>query len=391
MSEPIDMSVIQLRLDQAKIHLMRQKNTVFFSALLGTLKIFPSDHNDTAWTDGLNMGLYPGFVNQLDTDELVWVLMHELGHVIFEHIPIAIENNLKMHRHNIAGDHYINLWLKQLGYKEPGCISVYRDSKYRNWSSMKIYFDLPDNPPPPSQGGSGGNTPGNGKPKGMGEDIVLPKSDEVSTHREKVNDNILKATIQADMMGEPGSVPGNIRRYVQSIVAPELPWQHILQNHMNAYNHADYSMHRPNRRYLPDFYLPSQLSESMGHMISAKDVSGSIDDAMLSECDAEEKYVWDVLKPVSMRCITFDTKIHMNEVFYEGDTLPESKLEGGGGTNVHPIMKYIMEEDPVVALIFTDGGFSMPTFEDTPTDIYWIIKGNRNFKPTKGTVIHLPD
>jgi predicted metal-dependent peptidase len=391
MSEPIDMSVIQLRLDQAKIHLMRQKNTVFFSALLGTLKIFPSDRNDTAWTDGLNMGLYPGFVNQLDTDELVWVLMHELGHVIFEHIPIAIENNLKMHRHNIAGDHYINLWLKQLGYKEPDCISVYRDSKYRNWSSMKIYFDLPDNPPPPSQGGSGGNPPGGGKSKGMGDDIVLPKPDEVSTHREKVNDNILKATIQADMMGEPGSVPGNIRRYVQSIVAPELPWQHILQNHMNAYNHADYSMHRPNRRYLPDFYLPSQLSESMGHMISAKDVSGSIDDDLLGEIDAEEKYVWEVLKPVSLRSITFDTKIHMNEVFYEGDMLPESVLEGGGGTNVHPIMKYIMEEDPVVALIFTDGGFSMPTFEDTPTDIYWIIKGNRNFKPTKGTVIHLPD
>ena len=54
-------------------------------------------------------------------------------------------------------------------------------------------------------------------------------------------------------------------------------------------------------------------------------------------------------------------------------------------------MKYIIEEDPVVALIFTDGGFSMPKFDEIPTDIYWIIKGNRNFDPPQGTVIHLPD
>jgi len=386
--EEIDANVIQLRLDQAKIHLIRQKNTVFFSSLLATMKIFPSDKNDTAWTDGLQIGMYPGFVALLDTEELVWVLMHELGHIIFDHVAIAIEGKLEMNRHNIAGDHYINLWLKQLGYKEPQCISVYRDAKYKNWSSMKIYHDLPKNPPPPPQGGSGGNKPGG---REMGKDIVKPKEADKSAHMEKITDNILKATIQADALGEPGSVPGNIRRFVQSVVSPELPWQHILQNHMNAYNHADYSMHRPNRRYLPEFYLPSQLSESMGHMISAKDVSGSISDRLLAECDAEEKYVWDTLKPVSMRCITFDTEIHMNQVFNQGDTLPDSVLEGGGGTDVHPVLKYIMDEDPVVALIFTDGGFSMPDFGDTPTDIYWVIKGNRNFKPPKGTVIHLPD
>jgi predicted metal-dependent peptidase len=370
----VDVANIQLRLDQAKINLMRVKNTVFFSSLLSMMDIQASDRNDTAWTDGVSMGLSPKFVAKLDTDELIWVLMHELGHIIYEHIPIAMENNLDMSRHNIAGDHYINLWLQEIGYKEPQCIKPYRDKKYKGWGSMKIYHDIEENEDP--------------KNGGMGKDIVLPDAASAAAHKEKMTDNMIKATIQADMMGEPGSVPGNVRRFVDEATSSNIDWQEILQNHLSQYARDDYSMRRPNRRYLPDWIMPSLFSEKLGHFIFATDTSASMWDELLADINAEGRYMWETLQPQTMRHISFDTKIHENTVYEQGDYLHDLTLSGGGGTCVEDVLQYVINEEPQVTIIATDGYFSMP--EELPGDIYWLIFGNESFTAPRGTVIHLP-
>ena len=369
-----DQEEIRIRLDQSKIDLMRKPDTVFFSALLSMMRIEPSNLNRTAWTDGVNMGLFPGFVAQLSTDELTWVLMHEVGHIIFEHIPIALENNLNMNRHNIAGDHYINLWLKQLGYSEPQCIKVYRDAKYRGWGSMQIYHDIPKD---------------ESDQDGMGRDIILPDPADAAVHKEKMTDNIIKATIQADMMGQPGSVPAGVRRFVEDATSSNLPWNEIFQNKWQDLARDDYSMRRPNRRYLPDWLLPSLYSEKLGHFIFATDTSGSMYQELLNVLNAEARYMWETLKPMTMRHISFDTQIHENTVYEQGDYLPDLKLTGGGGTCVRDVLKYVMEEEPQVTIIATDGYFDMP--QDIPGDIFWLILGNPNFTAPKGTIIHLPE
>lgn len=375
----LDEAALQKRLDQAKITLMRKKKTLFFSSILSMMKIHLSNRNDTAWTNGLEIGISPKFLQEQSTEQLIWVLLHEIGHVIYDHITIAMENKLDHYKHNIAGDHYINLWLNAMGYQEPTSIQVHADKKYRGWSSMKIYNALPDVPP-----GQKSNVPG------MGSDIVLPNPKDKSKVQQKIKDNIIKAAIQTDALGEPGSIPNNIRRFVDEACAPQLPWQQILQHKMSAYNRGDYSNHRPNRRYLPDFYLPSMLTESMGHMICAVDTSGSIWQELLEEIAAEVTYVWQTLQPTTMRLITFDTKIHTNHVYNQGDSLDDMELTGGGGTNVVPVMEYVQKEDPTVALIFTDGEFSMPKLEQMPSDIYWVIRSSYEFKPPQGTVIYLP-
>jgi predicted metal-dependent peptidase len=368
-----DIDEIRMRLDQSKIDLMRKKNTVFFSSLLSMMDIQPSDMNKTAWTNGVQMGLYPGFVAQLTTDELTWVLMHELGHIIFEHIPIAVENNLNMNRHNLAGDHYINLWLKQLGYSEPQCISVYRDAKYKGWGSMQIYHDLDkdeeDN-------------------DGMGRDIVLPDPGNAAAHKEKITDNIIKAAMQADMMGEPGSVPAGIRRFIDDATSSTLPWNEIFQNKWNDLARDDYSMRRPNRRYLPDWLLPSLYSEKLGHFIFATDTSGSMYQELLNVINAEARYMWETLQPQTMRHISFDTKIHENTVYEQGDYLPDLKMTGGGGTCVEGVLQYVLNEEPQVTVIATDGYFDMPS--ELPGELFWLILNNPNFEAPSGVIIHLP-
>jgi predicted metal-dependent peptidase len=86
--------------------------------------------------------------------------------------------------------------------------------------------------------------------------------------------------------------------------------------------------------------------------------------------------------------MTFDTAVHMNEVFTEGDSLKEIELKHGGGTNVQPLLDTIREENPVFALIFTDGYFSTPDMSNITSKIFWIIKDNKGFKNPRGTIIH---
>ena len=378
---------IRRKIDQVKIDMMDEDaGTIFFSALLTQLQIVIDDTMPTAWTDAIHIGLNPDLVKRATVEELTGVFMHELGHVIFEHIQIALENKewLDHDRHNQAGDHHINLRNKAAGYILPHWIKPLEDPKYRGWSTMKIYNDLAANPPPkPSYG------PGE---CGMGSDVRLPKGMSKSEHKERVISTIVKATMQAEMMGQKGigSVPGHIKRIVKEVTSPKLPWPMILQNYMTSYARDDYSMRRPNKRYMPDLYLPSLHSESFGHMIVAADVSGSISTKELDIALAETRYIYDTIQPETLRLISFDTKIRNNNMYRDREPLPDELiLHGGGGTNVVPVLKYVRDEDPKLCVIFTDGHFSPPDLSDCTGDLFWVIKGNKNFTAVKGIVIHM--
>lgn len=118
------------------------------------------------------------------------------------------------------------------------------------------------------------------------------------------------------------------------------------------------------------------------------DVSGSMTGHIFSECWQEMRYVWDIMQPNQMRLQSFDTCVHHDKMYYKGDNLDEVNLMGGGGTNVQPLLDSIREEDPVFALIFTDGHFDTPNVEGITSDIYWIINSNPRFIPPIGEVIH---
>ena len=372
-----DIEVLKKRISKAKLSLMRRgKGTTFFSALLSSMRLEITEEIKTASTDGITIRFNPYFIDPLTTAELLGLMMHELGHTIFQHMARRLEQGLKGKLWNIAGDHYINLWLLALGFELPE--GGYWDKKYLKWSTMQIYKELLKNPPPDA--------------KDFVMDIInRPSNMDETTHQERINSNILKAVHQAQVRKDAGSIPGEILRFVKEITNPKLPWQSILQNHMNGYAKEDYSWSRPNRRYLPaGFYLPHRWSEGLTQITCGDDVSASMDQDDLNAIFAEQKYIWEVMKPERMRVQTFDTKVHMDKIFVEGDSLDELVLKGGGGTEVGPLIASIKKELPELALIFTDGFFSTPDMTGTEaTDIFWIIKGNAKFKNPRGIVIHM--
>jgi predicted metal-dependent peptidase len=171
---------------------------------------------------------------------------------------------------------------------------------------------------------------------------------------------------------DQGSIPAEVLRHVEDITKPALPWKMILQNHMNGYAREDYSWNRPNRRYMASgMYLPHRWSEGLNQITCGDDVSGSMSQQDLNEIFNEQKFIWETLKPTKMRVQTFDTKVHMDKIFVEGDNLEDLKLKGGGGTNVQPLIHSIKKEIPEIALIFTDGYFSTHDMAGTEaTDIF---------------------
>jgi predicted metal-dependent peptidase len=363
---------LKKRISRAKFILLGQKSTTFFSALLATQKLEITRKTATASTNGISIRFNPDFIDLQTDPKLLGLMMHELGHIIFQHIGMHIKYNLNQKLLNMAGDHHINLWLLRLGYELPD--GALADRKYIGWSTMKIYRDLET---------QGTDT------SSFEVDIYEPPKDMApEEHTERITNNILKAVTQARINNDHGSIPGELLDFIEEAENPQLPWQVVLAPYMADFAKEDFSYARPNRRYLPDWYLPTLRGEGIKQITLGCDVSGSMNMEDINEIFSEAVYIWDILKPDKMRVMTFDTAVHMNEVFTEGDSLKEIELKHGGGTNVQPLLDTIREENPVFALIFTDGYFSTPDMSNITSKIFWIIKDNKGFKNPRGTIIH---
>lgn len=360
-------------IDRAKLTLMEHRATTFYSSLLSMLNIRISREVSTAMTDGLQIIYSPDFLDSLSRPQILGLTLHEVEHIVNQHMDIAQQHDLCPDTHNIACDHYINLRLLALGYELPP--NGYADPQYKGMSSMEIYNLLIKN----------------GKPKpnkSLMDLMPCPDGMSAEEHKERVLNNIVKAIIIAENSNDAGSVPGHLRRNLDDILSPKLPWQTILQQYLTEYVRDDYSMRRPNRRFMPDWYLPVLYGEGLGNAFLYCDVSGSMSPEIVSEIWSEYTYFVDLMNPRSVHVMTGDTAIILDKTYEQGEFIPEFEYSGGGGTIFEPIMQALREEQPLFALLFTDGYFSMPNMDGIDSDIYWIIKGNPGFSAPKGEIIH---
>jgi hypothetical protein len=89
---------------------------------------------------------------------------------------------------------------------------------------------------------------------------------------------------------------------------------------------------------------PSGVSESVGELVIAIDMSGSIGSRELSQFLGEVKGICDNVHPEKVRLLYWDTQVCADESYamHELDTLTEStKPAGGGGTIVTCVPEYL--------------------------------------------------
>jgi predicted metal-dependent peptidase len=379
-------------LERAKIQLMQIPLTVFYTTVLFSLKqswrdTLPNGEPlKTAATDGTKLIINSEFFLGLSEPMRIGLLVHELGHVILSHM--TRQGNRHHQAWNAAGDHVINLSIIETGnYQLPA--GALKDTRFRDMCTEQVYDILYEEAEKDeSTGGPGADgiaIPG-------GPDIQFPEdSTEAEIMEKAVADIILKASIQAKAANQmPGELPGEVGIHLQNVLNPKLPWNVILQNYLTGFAKDDYSWKRPNRRYLPEYYLPSSYSEAVERIAVAVDSSGSVEMEEFSYFITEIDKMQELLKPEEILVIDFDTKIrNIQTLARDTDIFSELTFTGGGGTDVQEVFEWAIENDPVVLLIFTDGEFYMPETEYLPTcPIIWLIHSNPYFTSPIGEIIH---
>lgn len=388
-AKPIDPQLlkdVQDTLKKAKITLMMQKNTSFYTSILFSLKQLITEEIPTAATDGRSLLINPGFFMNMPFNERITLLAHEVLHVALDHMHRLGERDPKLW--NVAADYVINGHLVKAGYTLPK--GGLHDIKYDGKSTEEVYDILYKKSPSelvnilkPCTNGSGAMN---------GQDIQYPKDAKPGQEvtQDEVTAIILRAATNAKAAGDPpGCVPGEIEISLKRVINPPLPWHIILQNYLNDFTKNDYSFKRPNRRFLPDHYLPTAYSEALTHLAIAVDTSGSVSDKQFLTFITKIAEIQETIHPKKITVIAFDTKIkNVQELREDSDPFKTLKFTGRGGTAIGPVHEWVQQNKPNLMLIFTDGEFTWvdPKYKNCP--LLWLIHDNPKWKAKHGRTIY---
>src|SRR5690606_16425701 len=118
---------------------------------------------------------------------------------------------------------------------------------------------------------------------------------------------------------------------------PRVPWEQILRRFIDESLVKTYSWMRPNKRFLhTGLVLPGYVSDSVSHIVSVMDTSGSITDKLVEQYAAEKRALLDEGLADKLTVIYADTKVQNVQTFERGDVV-QLDPKGGGGTNFRPV------------------------------------------------------
>jgi predicted metal-dependent peptidase len=362
-----DLQIANKALDKAKISLMSKPDTSFFTTLCFSLRISFNSEIPTACVDGVSMLINPKFFMSLNPAEQVFLLVHEAMHVALLHIIRG--KGLNHSRYNVAADHVINLMLIERGFSMPKMGLA--DPQYKSMSTEEVYKLLPENTPPPPM-------------SDIGEAAPMEAS-EMQSH---VEDMIVRASVQSQMdQDAAGTIPGDIQIFLNRLLKPKLPWNRILQKYVTTLSKSDYAFSKPNKRYMPEYFIPGLKSDKLMDIAVAVDVSGSVSQKDFDRMVSELHGIFRMMKPEKITLVHFDTEIkHVHPIRNLLD-LKKSTFTGGGGTAIKPLTEWADENKPQLLLVFTDGYFGFHGAA-TKVNTIWLIHENPHFKPPFGKTIH---
>jgi predicted metal-dependent peptidase len=392
--------IVETKIIRARVKMLFQQP--FFGTLISRLQIFPADSwLSTMAVDGKYMYYNHAFVNALEMDELVFVLAHEVLHMVYDHICRTTDYGMDHQLANCAQDYIVNdeLILAKVG-TFPTTVPGLHDLKYRGWSSEKVYDDLlkkqkndPNagkslddmldklldehlngNNSSKSKDGKEGNGPSPSGPAKMTEE-------ERKQLKAELKQNIINS---ANLTGI-GNLPAGVQRLVNDLLAPKMNWKELLQCQLNSIVPADYSFLRVNRKgWDLDCILPGMTEMPMLKIACALDMSGSITPKMVQEFLSEVAGIMQQYPMYEIRVFCFDTKCYADQTFTSenGENICSYIPLGGGGTDGGAIFRYMKDEGfvPDRLVIFTDG-YVGDFGDENYCPTVWILKGSNVVPP----------
>lgn len=351
-------------LDKAKVSLVTQHP--FFASILMKRQLIEDETIPTAAVDQRNqIYINPTWFNTLSVEEVVFVLAHEIGHVIGQHATRRGARQPK--KWNIAGDAWINDMLKaaDIGTPIKGCVQI---DGSKDETVDEIYNKLPDDP--------NGDGPG-----GTGDDIIERGSPLTPEEATRIDAETRVEIAQAAQAAKAqGKMPPALAKIIADLIDPGTPWHEILERYMTSYVRGDYSWSRPNRRFADIAYLPStgKVAE-MGEVVIQVDVSGSISKTELAYYNGHMARIIEQCNPERVHVLYVDTGVCKHEVFEQGE---EVTLEfySGGGTDMEAGFEFLAKEgiEPEVFVCLTDGYTDFNVDKAPNYPVLWCISSDIN-------------
>lgn len=374
------------RIIQAKIFL-NTKNP-FFSYILMNFRI---EQNNTVVTMGVNRYGYllwnEDFVKNLKFKELCGVLCHEVGHIALQTFERLGSRNMILW--NMATDLSINWIIMQYDYlslpkaallpDKNGIFNVTLTSNneqkklsiiVKNKTSEEIYDQLETNVKEFVEYVK--NTPQFDKHfynNTNGENGITVKDGdsccdiEHNNSSEDINKNAKnwekKITEAATVSKQQGHLLGDIERYVNDMLNPQINWKKKLMAFLTKEFPVNYTMCRPGRRfYTTNIYYPTLLRESLTVNVGI-DCSGSISQNEYNEFIAEVISIARGFDSVKMFVQYWDTEVRGELEVINGniEKIRNYKIPGGGGTVFNSWCEYLANKGKKtnVYICLTDG------------------------------------
>lgn len=373
-------------LDKTKSRIFSEDNSAFLGSILSSLYlIWVRDEAvlDTASTDYENIFFNVDWFLSLSPEARATLLEHELWH------PALLHDVRRGDRcpdyWNYACDIRINNDLLARGRSFKGLEDGWIDPSFDKNGRMAeedIYDELIKRAAPMPKTGPFGK----GGPAG-----------DLRPGNKKIDPNVqigrvVRAIQQAEMAGQAGKLPGQLREKLDEFLNPKVNWRVELMQFFTDLQDEDFSWKRPNRRsteiYLPFRELDEGRLESIDFFV---DVSGSITQRDAQITLSEVRYIWTVLKPKHLRLIQFDTKVQQVDEFTEDAQFDRIEIRGRGGTDFSPVKEWIETRRPTAAVILSDMECEPMPAPSYPCPIIWAVVRNKTAKVTCGKVIYIKD
>lgn len=412
------------RLDKALMDILSRDYFVALSGVLITVQhqivsatAAPKDQVKTACTNGVWAKYGAEFVDGLTDAELRFLILHETYHCMYQHLTVwdwmyKIDGSLA----NQACDHVINLQLLDAAEKlrhesalagnaadvflsmpEGGCA----DPQFTGMDSGEVFNKLLDKQEEEQEGGEGekgekGGAQGEGEGQGGFDEHDWEGAAELSDEEKAENARQMEEAVRQGALLASKTGSGGAR-VLGDMLQTKVRWQDALREYLQATcaGNEFSTWRKPNRRFVASgIYMPSGISEIMGELVVAIDMSGSIGPQQIAQFMGEIVGICDTVKPETVRLLYWDTQVCQDEKYAreEQATLVETtKPAGGGGTSPSCITDHMRSESikPQVVVVLTDGYVGGDWGGEWPCPVLWCIVGNKSAVPAVGSAIHV--
>ena len=382
----------------------------FLGQLAVSLDLKFDDSMETAYTDGVSIGVNEKFFAGLQHKERTGIIAHEVFHVMLLH-HIRKREWMPARTYQVAIDIVVNGMCLENRFTLPkdGILP-------ENWEGgIDEYFKLSHKPveevvrilmdkypqeeelPDPTKTGTGEckDFPKEGKgdgQEGEGEDKKgQPRTTSEILKREEQRVKTMIAQAYQNTKRH-GDLPASLDRTVREILHPKIKWIRRIVQEIAAHSKSKHVWPPFNRRFIHQgLYLHSMKGETIGNVVWATDTSGSVDQPTLDEMNAEFAGLARTYDG-EFTCLSVDSAVQKVEQFNSQNFPKRIEWKGGGGTNYRPAFNWVrdnMKKRVNVMVYATDGHCWRFPSEKPSYPVFWVLWDHIQFNPPFGEVLYV--